>query len=135
MRTDEEVFNNIDWELLAAQKHQLVKVDFTSEAYPPALVAAARGLVGFLDAFQDAAEAATGLPVARLTPANEAELTTKLEAEPGKAMTPAGAAEWIKDMAVSVQLGVTPEGGCHFRRLTPHHYELHGYVRVDPSHV
>lgn len=67
----------IDWGLLAAQKHQLVKLTMAPEGHDPKLVAAAAGLVEFLDNCQDTAEA-QGDAVIFLKPETEEFLEARM---------------------------------------------------------
>lgn len=122
----------LDWERLAAQKHQLVKIDFNPEKWPPLLVVAARGLLGLLDRIQDEARAASH-PVVYLTPQNEKRLEQRLVSQPerGKVLLKEELLQWLEEARQGVEAGKSPEGSLHYEKVRGG-YIVAGYVRLKP---
>jgi len=124
-----EISNLIDWEALAAQKHQLVKVVMNPAGFDPKLVSAAEGLLTFLDGVMDAG-AEQGLPVVLLRPENEAELEAKLEAAPMGIVNRTFLLSWVDSLRDAVRAGALTQVQCWVDRRDARSYHMQGSISL-----
>lgn len=123
---DITISGNVDWAKLSAQKHELVKIAWNPADHPVARVAAAEGLLNFVDHVQDRAST-QGHPVVLLTPVEEEKLMNDML----KPVSREDAAQLLEAAAAAIRDGKASQGGYHFIR-NGDGYRVAGYVRVDP---